>query len=255
MKSAILCKAKSLVAITLSFIYVSSCSESNFGGGDGSNRFAAKPISKAKDDPTPFQPNSNPQSGDLFTPQNYGALCSKSNTAQTINLSIPTHRDSARDGSAPRADVLESVVAEFDSVNFEGDVLQVSQFTLDDVVIMVKKEDSFPQIGRQINLPPHAIMIYNANDANFSAGSLDSTTDTTYSIPGRPPVFIPRGKRTLREVYALGAPLIPHNKIALSELAKLGYWDQNRKVVSFKLIHVAHGLGYVGMVVNIPSCK
>ena len=97
-------------------------------------------------------------------------------------------------------------------------------------------------------------MIYNAADPNFASGAVDSTASTTYTFPGKPAVTVPAGKYTLRYVYGLGAPLIAHNNIKLQDLKDKGFVDATGKV-AFKLMHVAHGIGSVGMTIIVKPCK
>ena len=242
---------------------LASCSDGEFSGA--ADKIAAK---KAKPcDPKTDSLCGKPQTPNIPTPptqnlevDNGGrtntTLCTKGDTPIDYSLSVRAHRDSARNNSTnlPQSDVAMSEVKKFDFAQLEGNILPVSQFGLDDVVFIVKESDNFPAIGRNINLPAHAIMIYNAADPNFASGAVDSTAPTTYTFPGKPAVNVPPGKYTLRYVYGLGAPLIAHNQIKLQDLKDKGFVDAAGKV-AFKLMHVAHGIGSVGMTIIVKPCK
>lgn len=183
--------------------------------------------------------------------------CTKSTTPVIFNLSVPRHRDGGKGGSLPQAEVMESNVARFDMSSMEGSVLPVSKFGLDDIAFLVKETDTIAAIasGRNITIPPYALLLYDGNNSNYAAGSVDSKLDTTYNFTGKPSVRIPGGSdMSLQAVYNLGVPLIAHNKIKLDDLKAKGFVDSAGKI-AFKLMHVAHGSGNVDLQLTLNPCQ
>ena len=157
----------------------------------------------------------------------------------------------------------ESPPVEMDLRLFQGDILPVSVFSVDDIVFMVKTDYnvqanySLNEGTREITLPPEALLLVDGNNPNLADGGLNHPKDTSF-IFGESSHRIPASESAvpladeLMKLNGIGIPFQKHNEISISELSELGFID--RSFLRFKIIHVAHGSGFFDMVISIPRC-
>jgi hypothetical protein len=156
----------------------------------------------------------------------------------------------------------ETESASFTVGNYQGNVLPISSFVLDDFAFVVKSDfnvaNCYSLVGatRTISLPSDCFILYDGNNPNYANGSVDDTLTTnyvfngqTYSIPGGQSIPL---STAIQDVLNLGVLAQPHNNIRLSEFASRGYISGG--IISFKLMHIAHGGGNVTLTIDIPQC-
>ncbi len=197
-------------------------------------------------------------------------VCTNGNISDlgSQDLSLPKEGEwSKYHSEAPPIDPLPNDIRESQPIALDmslvtGNVLPVKSFDLDDVAMIVKPEVQLRDIyfyntetkAREFTIPDDALMIYNANNAAYAYGRIDSKVTTIYKFSDRPDVSIPGGtSQTLGDVYGLGAPLIGHNAISISKLDTFGYIKNG--VLKFKIVHIIHGTGFVTMKFGIDSCS
>lgn len=178
------------------------------------------------------------------------AVCGE---AYSVSLKVPFEAN-----AEPR----ETAVATFDTSKYQGFILPVSEFQLDDFAFIVKADfdikTSYSLNGntRSITLPPETMVIVDGKNPNYASGAVDDMKNTnyvfngkSYSIPGG--ISIPLSE-AIKGVINLGVPHQPHDSISLDLLTKRGFLVNNK--VSFKIMHVAHGAGDVTLSFAIPQC-
>jgi uncharacterized protein (TIGR02217 family) len=156
----------------------------------------------------------------------------------------------------------ETITATFDLSMFQGDVLPVSAFALDDFSFIVQSDFdinsaySLDGSTRIINLPSHALVVVDGNNPNLADGSIDDPLTTnyvfggqTYSIPGGETMPL---SEAIQGVIDMGVLSQPHNAISLSQMAARGFISDN--IISFKIMHVNHGSGLVRLTIDVPQC-
>ena len=213
-------------------------------------------------------PRSIPGPVFIPTPKDLTPICSISNTSE-ISLSIPNHQDVAAGkvdrygfkSTVPATDVEATQVVKVDIGNVRGNIFPIGSFSLDDVAFIMRDDENIDSVleytshgERLIKIPDHAIMIYDANNPNFSAGAVDSAETTIYQFTDKVVNLPGRRSMSLKQVYELGVPLLGHNQISMSELKKRGLVDAQGNL-SFKVFHVAHGYGYLSFTLQLPRCK
>lgn len=213
-------------------------------------------------------PRSIPGPVFIPTPKDSTPICSISNATE-ISLSIPKHQDVAAGkvdrygfkSTVPATDVEATQVVKVDIGNVRGNVFPIGTFSLDDVAFIMRDDENIDSVleytshgERLIKIPYHAIMIYDANNPNFSAGAVDSHETTIYQFTDKIVNLPGRRSMSLKQVYELGVPLLGHNQISMSELKKRGLVDAQGNL-SFKVFHVAHGYGYLSFTLQLPRCK
>jgi hypothetical protein len=256
---------KLAVASAIWIATLTSCGDSSFSGGAK----VAQPKKPAVDR------DALPESSTLPVPSNVpaasgitvaegGRACVRSGAARIFNLSVAPHVDSAASGefgATPTTDVGQSAVLRIDRNDIGGDLLPIQDFVLDDIAMLVKENVQPAQIlqcgdcrrGRAINVPAHAIMVYDHKNPNYANGSLDSRADTTYNFNGRSVSLPARQGRTLRDVASLGIPLIPANAIKIEDMKRKGFVNAQGQI-AFKVIHVSHRWGTVTMTFRLTPC-
>ncbi len=156
----------------------------------------------------------------------------------------------------------ETDVATFALDSYEGNILPISSFVLDDFAFIVKPDfnvqDSCIISGntRTIYLPSDTFIIYDGNNPNYANGAVDDLLTTNYVFNGDT-VSLPGGLSislsiAIESLIAIGVTGQPHNTIALSTLQNKGYISGG--VISFKIMHVSHGGGELSLSINVPKC-
>ena len=173
--------------------------------------------------------------------------------AYNATLSVPfgTNRE-------PR----ETAIATFTVGSYRGNVLPISYFQMDDLTFVVPSDFNvsgcYTTIGstRIINLPSNAFVVYDGDNPNKADGQLSESTITTYNF-GSSSYSVPAGNTStgtgINGLLNIGVLAQPHNNIRLSELASRGYILNG--IISFKLMHVAHGGGNVTLTIDVPQCQ
>ena len=226
-----------------------------FDNGFGTNRvrFVSKALSYTCQSNALVYSLASLQVKNLQEPLYSGTLCIIGGTYYK-NLSVPF------DGNdEPR----ETESASFVVGNYQGDVLPISNFVLDDFAFVVKSSfnvsSCYSLVGstRTINLPSDCFILYDGNNPNYADGSLDHGLTTnyvfngqTYSISAFPP-SLPLSV-AIQGVLDMGVLAQPHNNIRLSEFASRGYISGG--IIYFKLMHIAHGGGNVNLTIDVPQC-
>lgn len=231
------------------------CGNSDFSGGNG--------IIKKRVDP-PKPPPSPPEVTKPDTPglnaDNGGSIaCVRGDSAKTFSFSIAHHKDtvSGKRDAMPQMDVAESAVQKFNVSLIAGDILPVGRFGLDDVAFIVKESDVFQARGRDIRIPDHALIIKDGNNVNGASGSVDAKGPTVYRYKAGQ-VTIGTNQQSLasalNRIAGMGITPINHNQIKISDMRAKGFVDANGDV-TFKVIHVAHGFGFLKMDYTLQPCK
>ena len=208
--------------------------------------------------PPSTQPEPNLQrSGATLPPstqQRSGAGCSLIGDVQ-FRIDLP-----AAGPEKPR----ESHIIEMDLRLFDGDVLPVNSFNLDDIAFMVYADYdvdanySFSNNTRNITVPPEALLLVDGNNPNLADGRVDHRSSDTRYIYKDQSHFMSRKRLLttsdeLMKLNGIGIPFQKHNEISISKLSELGFITND--ILRFKIIHVAHGWGYINMNMSIPVCK
>ena len=236
------------------------CADAEFAGQNArSTRPPTKPpiLGPPTDNVQPPGPNDNPPG--IITDGGNTVACTRAPGAISYDFSIPRHKDSVTSYSNnyPVSDVEQSSVVRFHVSNIVGDLLPVSAFGLDDVAFIVKETDQFSKIGRTITIPDHALIIKDGNNAAGASGRIDSARNTTYIYKGQQRVISSQKQdlaTALNTIGSMGIQPINHNQIKISEMREKGFIDANG-IVAFKVVHVAHGHGYLNMTYTLQPCK
>jgi hypothetical protein len=237
------------------------CADAEFAGnGAQAVRAPKKPPTLTPpitNDPTTTNGNDN----GLMTDDGGQVACVRAPNPLPFDFSIAWHRDQHESSSSwshvERADVKESPVQRFHVSSISGDVLPVTEFSLDDVAFIVKETDQFAAIGRTINIPDHALIIKDGNNVHGASGAIDSEGLTSYNYRGQQ-VKINSASRdlaaALNTISAMGITPINHNEIKISDMREKGFIDAAGNV-AFKVVHVAHGAGFINMKYTLQPCK
>jgi hypothetical protein len=157
----------------------------------------------------------------------------------------------------PQSDVAWSAVQRFNVSEIAGDTLPVTSFGLDDVAFIVKEADQFSANGRNIEIPEHALIIKDGNNAAGASGQIDAKGSTVYRYKGQQ-VTIGTSSQTLasalNKISGMGIQPINHNQIKISDMRAKGFVDASGNV-AFKVVHVAHGYGHLNMVYTVQPCQ
>ena len=200
----------------------------------------------------------------------------------SIDVSVAAHMDAQAKAtgryslSINDSDVASSSVVKISVPDIVGDVLPISSFGQDDIAIIVKESVSISSVlaqagaagnwDRSITIPSDAVMIYDGKNASYAEGVVDYCGKTTYKFANKSPVDIVTtcngtgeftkvvNGSTLKAVYGLGVPLVAHNNIKISDLKSKGFVDSKGDIV-FKVLHIAHGHGYVNLSFNLSKCQ
>lgn len=165
-------------------------------------------------------------------------------------------------GDAPR----KTTIASFDISDYQGSILPISNFVLDDFAFIVKSDfnvaSAYSLVGstRVITLPPETLIVVEGGNPNFANGGLNHTLQTnyiyngqTYIVPAAPGgVPVTPLSEAIQGLIAIGCPYQPHDSISINQLASLGF--VNNGIVSFKIMHVNHGGGNITLEINVPQC-
>ena len=253
---------------------VAGCSGSDFSGGaKGSAEKKTISAPPKGSNVTVATPTPSPSISASPTPDplasNKGQACVKGSSVLAIDLSVAQHQDANSDARGrysdppPTSDVAESTVATFNLSSISGNYLPIKRFALDDIAFIVKPTTTIAQVlscvgscvgSRTINLPPEAILVYDVGDPNYADGSVDSGATTIYNFQGKA-VSLPGGsKSALKDVYGLSNQLIPDDKVGIQDLKNKGFIDASGNV-AFKMMHVAHGTGYLVMKFEVKPCS
>ncbi|MBM3381591.1 MAG: hypothetical protein FJY29_04025 [Betaproteobacteria bacterium] len=266
-----------LTFVSAGLIQNAGCSGSGFSGSGNGNAVTskksangeptAKQTTQAKPAPEISKSTPTPAPTQAPTPTALPEVCSRTG-AVSLEANVPTHQDfdaqvTNRYGDGmPSSDVAQSQVIRLDLNNIKGDVLPVSSFGLDDIAIIVKENQDLSLASkwnattrtRNIRVPSDALMIFDGNNPEYASGSVDSGATTIYEFTNKRVTIAGGTSQSLRSVYELGAPLIAHNKIQLSELKARGFVDASNRIV-FKVFHVAHGWGNVTLRFDLKPCQ
>jgi len=204
-------------------------------------------------------PGTNDATPGVNTDDGNVTTCTRSPGAVSYDFSIPRHKDTVTyySNNYPVSDVEESRVIRFNVSNIVGDLLPVSAFGLDDVAFIVKETDQFVKNGRTITIPDHALVIKDGNNVNGASGHIDSARNTTYIYKSQQRVISSQRQdlaTALNNIASMGISPINHNQIKISEMREKGFIDASGDV-AFKVIHVAHGHGYLSMTYTLQPCK
>lgn len=185
--------------------------------------------------------------------------CVRAAKPMVYDFSIARHKDSVTSyrEQMPKSDVETSVLQRFNTADIAGDILPVTAFALDDVAFIVKESDNFPKNGRTITIPPHALIIKDGRLANGASGKIDSAGNTIYRYKDKS-VTITSQKQNLADalnkIASMGITPINHNQIRISDLRARGFVDAGGNV-TFKVVHVAHGHGFISMKYTLNPCQ
>jgi len=247
-----------LVQFALTSFLALSCSNQDFTG-QSANAVAKQPPPPPKTPETTSTLNPPSPSGQVTVNDGNTIACVRGSSPVRYSLSVSSHRDSARMNSTnlPQADILESQVIRFDSNAVVGNLLPVTSFGLDDVAFIVKETDQFTKNGRNINIPKHALLIKDGNNVNGAVGYIDSSVNTTYNFDGKSRT-IGTAKQVLatalNTIAGMGITPLAHNQIKIADMRERGFIDAQGQV-AFKLIHIAHGIGYINLELVVQPCK
>lgn len=185
--------------------------------------------------------------------------CVRATKPVVYDFSIARHKDSVTfyREQMPKSDVEISALQRFNTADIAGDILPVTAFALDDVAFIVKESDNFAKIGRTITIPAHALIIKDGSLANGAAGKIDSAGNTIYRYNDKS-VTITSQKQNLADalnkIGGMGITPINHNQIKISDLRARGFIDANGNV-TFKVVHIAHGHGFISMKYTLKPCQ
>lgn len=187
------------------------------------------------------------------------AACVKSSTPKRFNFSIAQHKDtvSGKRENMPQRDVDWSPVQRFNVSEVSGNTLPVTTFGLDDVAFIVKETDKFAPNGRDITIPDHAMIIKDGNNAAGASGQIDAKANTIYRYKGKA-VTIGTNSQSLasalNKIAGMGIQPINHNQIKISDMRARGFVDASGNV-AFRVVHVAHGIGFITMTYTLQPCQ
>ena len=206
----------------------------------------------------PLQGPGNPETG-INTDGGNKTACVRGTTPKAFNFSIPHHKDtvSGKKDPMPQSDVAWSAVQKFNVSEIAGDILPVTSFGLDDVAFIVKEADQFPANGRNIEIPEHALIIKDGNNAAGASGKIDAKGSTVYRYKGQQVTIGTNSQNlasALNQISAMGIQPINHNQIKISDMRAKGFVDASGNV-AFKVVHVAHGFGHLNMVYTVQPCQ
>lgn len=253
---------KKLVAISLlSFMTLTqSCADAEFASNNA--EAVRQTIKPPPTDPSTDQVPGNPETDDqtnINTDGGNKTACVRGTTPKAFNFSIPHHKDtvSGKKDPMPQSDVAWSPVQKFNVSEIAGDILPVTSFGLDDVAFIVKEADQFPANGRNIEIPEHALIIKDGNNAEGASGRIDAKGSTVYRYKGQQ-VTIGTNSQSLasalNQISGMGIQPINHNQIKISDMRAKGFVDASGNV-AFKVVHVAHGFGHLNMVYTVQPCQ
>jgi len=176
------------------------------------------------------------------------------------SLSVPLSS-----GDQPR----QTITATFNLSDYRGDLLPVvnNSFVLDDLAFFVKPgfdvTTAYAVDGsgnRTIYLPDESLVVVDGNlvPPQYGNGHVTDSRDNTYiykmqsfTIPASTGELVPLSD-AINGLIGIGVSVQPHNQISLSQLKSLGFVTNNE--VSFKIMHVAHGLGEITLQIDVPQC-
>jgi hypothetical protein len=187
------------------------------------------------------------------------AACVHSSSSKGFNFSIAPHKDtvSGKRDNMPQSDVSWSPVQRFHVSEVSGNILPVTNFGLDDVAFIVKETDKFAPNERDITIPDHAMIIKDGSNAAGASGQIDSKANTIYRYKGKA-VTIETNSQSLasalNKIVGMGIQPINHNQIKISDMRARGFVDASGNV-AFRVVHVAHGIGFINMTYTLQPCQ
>ena len=233
------------------------CADAEFAGDNAQAARKTSDPPKKTVIPTP-PPGDNVIPG-VSTDDANKTACVRGTTPKSFNFSIDHHKDtvSGKRDNMPQSDVAWSAVQRFNVSEIVGDILPVTSFGLDDVAFIVKETDQFAANGRDISIPEHALIIKDGNNAEGASGRIDAKGNTVYRYKGQA-VNIGTNSQSLasalNQISNMGIQPINHNQIKISEMRAKGFVDANGNV-AFKVVHVAHGFGFIRMDYTLQPCQ
>jgi hypothetical protein len=253
-------KKQILLTLAPFLVLMHSCSDAEFAGNNaqGVRQTIKRPPVGPPTDQVPGNPQTDDQTG-LNTDGANKTACVRGTTPKAFNFSIKHHKDtvSGKKDPMPQSDVAWSEVQKFNVSEIAGDILPVTAFGLDDVAFIVKETDQFAANGRNIEIPEHALIIKDGNNAAGASGRIDAKGNTVYRFKGQQ-VTIGTNSQSLasalNQISAMGIQPINHNQIKISEMRAKGFVDASGNV-AFKVVHVAHGYGHLNMVYTVQPCQ
>lgn len=232
------------------------CSDAEFAGNNQAVRSSKKP--------PPLQPpvDKSPPTGDqTLVVEDGGKItaCVRGKDPVPFDFSIARHKDTVTfyKDVMPKSDVEQSPVQKFNASSIAGDLLPVTDFALDDVAFIVKESDQFQREGRTITIPDHALIIKDGLNPAGASGRIDSAQNTVYIYKGQRRTITSQKQNladALNNIASMGISPIPHNQIKISQMREKGFIDANGDV-AFKVVHVAHGHGFLRMKYTLQPCK
>jgi uncharacterized protein (TIGR02217 family) len=177
-----------------------------------------------------------------------------------VSLSLPL-----ASGNQPR----QTATATFNLSDYSGNLLPVvnNTFALDDLAFFVKPgfdvTTAYSVDGgnnRTIYLPDESLVVVDGNlvPPQYGNGHVTEARNNTYiykgqsfTIPASTGELFPLSV-AINGLVGIGVPVQPHNQISLAQLESLGFAVGNE--ISFKIMHVAHGLGNITLQIDVPQC-